>query len=110
VTKLHPQALGSLFVASYDWQCYGGGVRTRFHKEGFSHTTPLNWVRSPVYDLCADRLENTTSKISSVVARISVSAETVFSGIALQLAPSLVLLFRLSAFMSQYVSALRIYN
>jgi hypothetical protein len=27
----HPQALGSLFVASYYSQVYGGGIRTRLH-------------------------------------------------------------------------------
>jgi hypothetical protein len=31
VAQLYPQALGSLFVASYDSQGYGGGIRTRFH-------------------------------------------------------------------------------
>jgi hypothetical protein len=31
VAQLYPQALGSLFVASYDTQGYGGGIRTRFH-------------------------------------------------------------------------------
>jgi hypothetical protein len=29
VAHLYPQALGSLFVASYDSQGYGGGIRTR---------------------------------------------------------------------------------
>jgi hypothetical protein len=29
VSRLYPQALGSLFVASYDSQGYGGGIRTR---------------------------------------------------------------------------------
>jgi hypothetical protein len=28
VAQLHPQALGSLFVASFDSQGYGGGIRT----------------------------------------------------------------------------------
>jgi hypothetical protein len=28
VAQLYPQTLGSLFVASYDSQCYGGGIRT----------------------------------------------------------------------------------
>jgi hypothetical protein len=28
VAQLYPQALGSLFVASYDSQGYGGGIRT----------------------------------------------------------------------------------
>jgi hypothetical protein len=31
VTQLYPQALGSLSVASYDSQGYGGGIRTRLH-------------------------------------------------------------------------------
>jgi hypothetical protein len=31
VARLYPQALGSLFVASYDSQGYGGGIRTRLH-------------------------------------------------------------------------------
>jgi hypothetical protein len=31
VTQLYSQALGSLFVASYDSQGYGGGIRTRLH-------------------------------------------------------------------------------
>jgi hypothetical protein len=33
VAQLHPQALGSLFVASYDSQGYGGGVQTRLHTD-----------------------------------------------------------------------------
>jgi hypothetical protein len=32
VPQLYPQALGSLFVASYDSPGYGGGIRTRLHK------------------------------------------------------------------------------
>jgi hypothetical protein len=31
VAQLYPQALGSLSVASYDSQGYGGGIRTRLH-------------------------------------------------------------------------------
>jgi hypothetical protein len=31
VAQLYPQALGSLFVASYDSQGYGGGIRSRLH-------------------------------------------------------------------------------
>jgi hypothetical protein len=30
-SSLHPQALGSLFAASYDSQGYGGGILTRLH-------------------------------------------------------------------------------
>jgi hypothetical protein len=32
VVQLYPQALGSLFVAFYDSQGYGGGVLARLHK------------------------------------------------------------------------------
>jgi hypothetical protein len=35
VAHLYPQALGSLFVAFYDSQGYGGGIRPRLHT-GFS--------------------------------------------------------------------------
>jgi hypothetical protein len=52
VTQLYPQALGSLFVASYDSQGYGGGIRTRL----FSH-----W--SSLYSFGMDHKENTASKI-----------------------------------------------
>jgi hypothetical protein len=31
MAQLYPQALGSLFVASYDSQGYGGGIVTRLH-------------------------------------------------------------------------------
>jgi hypothetical protein len=31
VAHLYPRALGSLFVASYDSQGYGGGILTRLH-------------------------------------------------------------------------------
>jgi hypothetical protein len=31
VTQLYPRALGSLFVASYDSEGYGGGIRNRLH-------------------------------------------------------------------------------
>jgi hypothetical protein len=31
VAQLYPQALSPLFVASYDSQGYGGGIRTRIH-------------------------------------------------------------------------------
>jgi hypothetical protein len=31
VAQLYPQALGSIFVASYDSYVYGGGIRPRLH-------------------------------------------------------------------------------
>jgi hypothetical protein len=33
VAQLYPQALGSLFIASYNSQGYGGGIRTRLYGE-----------------------------------------------------------------------------
>jgi hypothetical protein len=33
VTRLYLQVLGSMIVASYDSQGYGGGIRIRLHKE-----------------------------------------------------------------------------
>jgi hypothetical protein len=33
VAQLYPQALGYLFVVSYDSQGYSGGIRTRLHAE-----------------------------------------------------------------------------
>jgi hypothetical protein len=32
MAQLYPQALGSLFVSSYDSQGYGGGIRPRLHE------------------------------------------------------------------------------
>jgi hypothetical protein len=37
MAQLYPQALGSFFVAFYDSQGYGGGIRTRHHT-GFKFT------------------------------------------------------------------------
>jgi hypothetical protein len=31
VARLYPQAMGSLFITSYDLQGYGGGIRPRLH-------------------------------------------------------------------------------
>jgi hypothetical protein len=36
VAELYPQAAGSLFVAFYDSQGYGGGIRTRLHMGKFN--------------------------------------------------------------------------
>jgi hypothetical protein len=41
VARLYPQALGSLFFASYVSQGYGGGIRTHLHKVLKS----LSWPR-----------------------------------------------------------------
>jgi hypothetical protein len=40
VAQLYPQALGSLFVTSYDSQGYGGGIRTRLHMGVYKYVPP----------------------------------------------------------------------
>jgi hypothetical protein len=55
VAQLYPQALGSLFVASYDSQGYGGGIRpaSRYLLQSQSHIATdgqsvcLSWCRAP---------------------------------------------------------------
>jgi hypothetical protein len=58
-----PPGTGFLFVASYDLQGYGGGIRNRLHTE-FSR----NRSYSSLYSLGTDRTENTASNSSSIVA------------------------------------------
>jgi hypothetical protein len=43
VARLYPQALGSLFVASYDSQGYGGGIRTRLHQSTCKSELLYDW-------------------------------------------------------------------
>jgi hypothetical protein len=38
VAQLYPQALGSLFIASYNSQGYSGGIQTRIHTDNFSQS------------------------------------------------------------------------
>jgi hypothetical protein len=55
VAQLYPQALGSIFVASYDSQDYGGGIRARLHAgdQSQSHiatagpSVSKSWCRAP---------------------------------------------------------------
>jgi hypothetical protein len=47
VARLYPQALRSLFVASYDSQAYGGGIRPRLHK---GYVIPLIYIRIYISD------------------------------------------------------------
>jgi hypothetical protein len=42
MSRLYPQALGPLFVASYNSQGYGGGIRQRLHKKHI--TSPLKYL------------------------------------------------------------------
>jgi hypothetical protein len=67
VTQLYLQAPGSLFVATYDSQGYGGGVRTRHHTE--SELSVI--VGFSLYSLGSDHAENTSivqQRMSSIVA------------------------------------------
>jgi hypothetical protein len=41
--QLYPPALGSIFIASYDSQGYGGGIRTRLHT-GLSLLDIIRWL------------------------------------------------------------------
>jgi hypothetical protein len=62
VARLYPQALGSLSIASYDSQEYGGSIRPRFH-------TP---------SLCSfgtDRIQNTASSSSFIVVCVSATTD-----------------------------------
>jgi restriction endonuclease Mrr len=46
VAQLYPQALGSLFVASYDSQGYGGGILTRLHTgKNIVYTNDVNILK-----------------------------------------------------------------
>jgi hypothetical protein len=49
VAQLYPRVLGSLFVASYDSQGYGGGILTRLHKGKNSPVTLILSQKNPVH-------------------------------------------------------------
>jgi hypothetical protein len=53
VARLYTQALGSLFIASYDSQGYGGGIRPRLHK-GYNYTiyTIIIIIQYVISSLC----------------------------------------------------------
>jgi hypothetical protein len=57
VAQLYPQALGSLFVASYDLQGYGRGIWPRF-----SHLSSLYSFGSDCIENGTDCVENTMSQ------------------------------------------------
>jgi hypothetical protein len=42
VAQLYRQALGSLFVALYSSQGYGGGIQAHLHTGDYTHTAFLN--------------------------------------------------------------------
>jgi hypothetical protein len=60
LAQLHPQAMGSFFVAPYDSQVYGGGIRTRLH-------TGLHQTACLLVYLCTRIYERTRFRIFSVV-------------------------------------------
>jgi hypothetical protein len=71
VARLYPQTMGSLFVASYVSQGYGGGIRPRLHT---GLTSNGSW--SSLHILGKDHKESTASNSSSHVAYVSVAAIT----------------------------------
>jgi hypothetical protein len=52
VTQLYPQALGSLFVAFYDSQGYGGDIRLAFTWSKLQQKTPFPNNLSVVIEVC----------------------------------------------------------
>jgi hypothetical protein len=62
-------ALGSLFVTSYDPQGYGGGIQPSLHMGQLPHAPSL-------HRLGMNRIENTASNSSSIVACIFVATDT----------------------------------
>jgi hypothetical protein len=56
VVQLYPQALGSLFVASYDSQGYGGGIRPLLHTGGRTHARFTTAIYIPETRLCREKI------------------------------------------------------
>jgi hypothetical protein len=68
----------SLFVASYDSQGHGGGIRPHLHTGTLDFTESLVYLpcRLSWYGLWTDPTENNVSNSSSIVACLSVAAVT----------------------------------
>jgi hypothetical protein len=64
VAQLYPQALGSLFVVSYDSHGYGGGIPTRLHTGLNPHSTGM-W--SSLCSIQVDPIANTATNSFSIV-------------------------------------------
>jgi hypothetical protein len=71
VAWLYPQALGSLFVASYDSHGYGGGIRPLLHMGLYEHIPvfrlKIKYVSVAWNNLTvthANKLENTQKKFN----------------------------------------------
>jgi hypothetical protein len=77
VAQLYPQALGSLFEASYDSQGYGGGIRTRLHAGWtglllaspyiFSVRTTAQKTSVALQWIYSNHIENTSCDADSIV-------------------------------------------
>jgi hypothetical protein len=68
VAQLYPRALGSIFVASYDSQGYGGGIRPRLQNG--------RWSLFYIYIASERTKQKTPFNISYTVAYVSVAAIT----------------------------------
>jgi hypothetical protein len=64
----------SLFVASYDSQGHGGGIRPRLHT-GYAYS----WFNCPYKSVYTDRVENTIANSTSIVAFIFDTERTCLS-------------------------------
>jgi hypothetical protein len=71
VVQLYPQALGSLFVASYDSQGYDGGIRTHLHTAD-SSSSSLSQGQSQSY-FTTDGLPPITSSLRQAPLRLATS-------------------------------------
>jgi hypothetical protein len=65
VTRLYPQALGSLFVASYDSQGYSGVIRPRLHTRVLS--LYCQFSTDSIEPLCTDQIGNIVSSTTPIV-------------------------------------------
>jgi hypothetical protein len=73
VAQLYPQALGSLFVASYDSQGYGGGIWTRLYAERpSSYTHKLQLLTCSAYS----SLGTDSTETPFFCSYVTVSVET----------------------------------
>jgi hypothetical protein len=53
VVQLYPQAMGSLFITSYDSQGYSGGIWTRLYAGGLKTDSWLQLLTGPGYNTLA---------------------------------------------------------
>jgi hypothetical protein len=81
VAQLYPQTLGSLFVASYDSQGYGGGIRTHLHAgiPVFSHISERTTHRKHSPSIAA-RCRPHRKHVSRVRLRVNLSVSSTGRG------------------------------